>query len=610
MTRGGSTTAPALGEVLTGRIVARFVYASRGTDGWSVSSMVGSAPTQVVDEAIRHLERLNSPEGYALDPDELRDRRLVWAGGPGAPWRFLINSVAAGADASARPNNCFSDCLIVQRDPVADGTDPAAMWGSRDWLTPFGAQEVAAADLRPLGDIALHPAVASDADLSALVRFIAEDGQLPGFLFGVARMIESVHRAARNPSSTWIGVGQLVLAPILLSVLYDLLPYDVGWDVTCEIRKTPRTGATPSLVNLRLVESAALPIEPTAFAVTPDTTIADPEMIKCPMCGKEVSSWSDILVLCLTGLAGMLQVGETKAQAADLADLLGDYCAQLRRDRIPASQYPAMFSDERLPGEYARLTELFGRVHTHDHLLPRRYVPDPEKTMVLLRERAPDDLTHAIAARQLERLREQPVPQQLLSMLDLHIGLGDPPETAQAFLQRLSALRPESQHAIVTGRETVRSAVANRLLRSVAILGCTHYRGQDLPRGVTPKLVLWALNETGSDDWSEPIRSLDLLDKFLQSWVAVQPGQGAVTQLLVQTETDGVSSHPLGYLMTREALKPRDHEEAGYFLKFLEQARRTPWLPEGTSHALQDLEVRVRQAVGDEAMAQPGGWDA
>lgn len=591
-----SSSSSESGEVLTGRIAARFVYASRGIDGWGVSGQIGSVTDQVKDEAVSYLERLHSPQGYGSVAEHLRERRLVFAGSPGSPWRFLLNSMAAGADASGRSDNCFSDCLIVQSDKSANGIDPATLWDSASWLKPYGAEEVTAADPRASGGAALRLAGSPVTTLRRLVEFVVEERVAPGYLYAVARMVETLESPAARSAPTWVGVPQLGFAPILLSVLYGLLPFDVAWDASFEIRNAPLNPAGQSPVALRFIDAKLLPGGGNSFTVSPGTSARERRLQPCPTCGRPVTTWSDLLITCLTGLAAMLHEAETREEAASLADSLWRYCAMLRDERVPSSEYPNRFTDDRLPSQFFPLTKLFGAVVSHNHLQPRRYISDPDKVLAFLREHTPSDLTAAVAARQLERVAF-PMTAEVRAVLEFHVNAGDPPEAAQGLLERLSSVRTDSWKSISSQPHLV-GAVADRLLRAVAILGCTHYDAAPFPRSLNANHIAWALKRAGTGDWGQPIRNLELFDKFLQSWVAVQPGLGEVTRVLTQRDPGGPFA--MGYTMMREALKPTDAIEGEYYLKFLEQVRRTPGgLPRATDEAVRDLQIRVRQAFGD-----------
>ena len=89
------------------------------------------------------LPRFPSPEDVVAFP-----RRMVYAPGPigAACW----HTAPAGSDASGRPGNVFAH-VILDRQPAAERRiRPIEFWRSSDWLTPYGAEGVVAAEL-PVG---------------------------------------------------------------------------------------------------------------------------------------------------------------------------------------------------------------------------------------------------------------------------------------------------------------------------------------------------------------------------------------------------------------------------------------------------------------------------
>lgn len=166
----------------------------------------------------------------------------------------------------------------------------------------------------------------------------------------------------------------------------------------------------------------------------------------------------------------------------------------------------------------------------------------------------------------------------------------------------------DSWHLLSSSPAPLGGVVAGRLLRAVAILGCTHYASSAFPRAITPNHITWALSAASNREWAEPILHLELFDKFLQSWVAPQPGLGDVTALLSQPKPGGASS-PVGYLMMRDALDHAEMANGSYYLRFLDRSLRIPGqLSQATDGALRDLQRVIRQALGDERAAAPGGW--
>lgn len=148
------------------------------------------------------------PQFPTPDQVQARTRRLMYTpvdGGRGAYW----HTVAAGADGSGRPGNVFAHTLL-EAESVPAPHRPIDRWCSPDWLVPYGARDVVAAEfsshtVRP-GDVVTRDTVIDfllDPDvwrvslfavlLDAAVRAIAGG---PPVVFGA----ESVESAAM-----WIG---------------------------------------------------------------------------------------------------------------------------------------------------------------------------------------------------------------------------------------------------------------------------------------------------------------------------------------------------------------------------------------------------------------------
>ncbi len=626
MTLGESGPKNSVGEVLSGRVVARFTYTSRGSAGWGVAGSVGSAPKQVMNEAIGFIEQLSSPVGYEAPPDHARDARLLWTKSESGPWRFLLNSVSAGTDASERPNNCFTDCLIVQADDSSDGADPAAFWGTETWIKPYGADEVASVDLAALGKTALEP-VASPAQLPVLVDYLTREGQGLGYLDGLIRMVFAVFQNREAAKSTWIGIerppqaeadalaglASLQVGKNLMSVLFELLPFDVAWDTTFEIRYTRDTPLShASSVALHLMPSGYLPETNGCVLIGSETLGLEREMVACDTCGQAIHTWADVLILCLEQLESMVASGE-RDSAVRLAGQLNDYCRQLRLERIPAGQYPDMFLPSILADRNRDLAALLdGRHFSHEHLLAHAYVPNLEEVVDELAQCTPDDLTYAVADRQFERHSGGRLPDSAEHVLQVHRLLGQPPADAQQYLERVSAaLNDQAFVRVLNSGGPLRSGVAGRVLRSLAILACSDYTAARLPERIDAALVLWALSHHNSKEWGAPIRHPELFDKYLRCWVSVQGIPGDVSHLLSRPPTrHNGSSFPLGYELTRMALEPANEGMAGIYLDLLDEAKRTTGIDAIGFDALSHLQRWVRSATGDGAFVMTEGQHA
>ncbi|MGO4203662.1 hypothetical protein AB4Z09_18295 [Rhodococcus sp. TAF43] len=143
-------------------------------------------------------------------PEEVQARphRLMYApvsSERGAYW----HTVPAGADGSGRPGNVFAHTFLDAAPPVAEHR-PIDLWRSPDWLIPFGAREVLAAELPPhppqpgaavsrdaVIDFLLDPSVWRVSLFSVLLDAVAGaiDGG-PAVVFGAERI---------DSAALWIG---------------------------------------------------------------------------------------------------------------------------------------------------------------------------------------------------------------------------------------------------------------------------------------------------------------------------------------------------------------------------------------------------------------------
>ena len=625
------------GQVLAGTIVGRFIYTSEGSAGWRVSSSIGGLLAEVQQEAIRHSQRLTSPQGFGLPDPSQRNRRLGWLGQPHSQWRFLMNSIAAGADASGRPNNCVNDCIVVRRDVNAAGADPASFWSSPDWSTPYGAQEVSTLDLRKVSS-GLEPRPSEAVDVAQLVTFLLEGRRSAGYLLGLAALIDIVEQ---NAGSWWVGTADDVRAvgPILLSSLYHMLPADIGWNVTSEIwhLNDGEVNAAGDEALLRFAGSERLPAGARTLQISDSTTWSPRAPKVCQDCGQRQWAWSDVLTTALHHLASLILKGAPTQEIARLAGQLSSYCQVLREQGVTSEDFVGRFAVDALPAQYSEISSLVGAVVTHDHIRVVDYVSDPAAGTEKLRNEPPSDVTHLMA--QWFRSPEGQFggfaggpggqgqfggfaggpggqgqfggfaggpggqgqfgapeiaaeePDQ--SVLNLHLALGDGPEQAFRWLMHWSSLG-DPERRVVSADPSVRGAVCGRILRSVAVVAVAHFNA---PGRLTlsARDVEFCLDQAATGDWWEPIAAVDLLDHFLQAWtesVAVS----AVSELLVTPMHRGGVTFPLGYWMAREALQPRDAELAGHYLGTI--ARQVfPGADRHVRAALEDLSLHVRRSA-------------
>ncbi|MGJ3509667.1 hypothetical protein [Enemella sp. A6] len=191
--------------------------------GWQVKQTIGglnpdevqylSARVATQLDAGAELPRFPTPEQIAALP-----RRMRHAGaGALAPGTITWHTAPAGFDASGRPGNVFAHVLL-DRDGTPAGVRPILTWRSPDWLTPYGAEQVLAAELqrpeppRPgvltpeaVADLLFAPRTGHLAVLQVLLdaTMAALEGG-PMVVLGVSDL---------EQAATWIAAVQLMMAP-------------------------------------------------------------------------------------------------------------------------------------------------------------------------------------------------------------------------------------------------------------------------------------------------------------------------------------------------------------------------------------------------------------
>ena len=116
--------------------------------GWQVKQCSPQLTEQTVNALVARvptaLELVAEPSPFPT-PAEIAalPRRLLYAGLADDRWRRAWwHSTPAGADASGRTGNVFTQCLVS-----TEQVRPISLWRSPGWSTPFGAAEVAASTL-------------------------------------------------------------------------------------------------------------------------------------------------------------------------------------------------------------------------------------------------------------------------------------------------------------------------------------------------------------------------------------------------------------------------------------------------------------------------------
>ncbi|PXW31298.1 UNVERIFIED_CONTAM: hypothetical protein DES50_10564 [Williamsia faeni] len=119
--------------------------------GWQVKDQVGDMTVSDVDAMTARIVTkfdVDPPLPQYPTPADIDDRpvRLAYdviGTGAGVYW----HTVAAGTDGSGRPGNVFAHVVFDDAYRAQPALRPIELWGSPDWLRPYGAQEVRAITL-------------------------------------------------------------------------------------------------------------------------------------------------------------------------------------------------------------------------------------------------------------------------------------------------------------------------------------------------------------------------------------------------------------------------------------------------------------------------------
>ena len=116
--------------------------------GWGVAAASPNLPPDVRDRllagVVNRIDELVPTDEFAKR-HELDARVRCFSYKPDVQGGTWWHAVVAGKDATGRPGNVFTHALTVTE--LEPGLRPVDLWGSKEWLMPFGATEVAAARL-------------------------------------------------------------------------------------------------------------------------------------------------------------------------------------------------------------------------------------------------------------------------------------------------------------------------------------------------------------------------------------------------------------------------------------------------------------------------------
>ncbi|MDJ0412836.1 hypothetical protein [Rhodococcus opacus] len=140
-------------------------------------------------DSVQALPQFPTPADIAARP-----RRLVYA--PTETGGCYWHTAPAGADASGRPGNVFAHVVVDRGSDAA--VRPIERWGSPDWLAPYGADAVAAAELPDSA-----PAPGGIIDRAAILDFLLDPGTWRVGVLGV--LLDAVDQAMHGGPGVVLG---------------------------------------------------------------------------------------------------------------------------------------------------------------------------------------------------------------------------------------------------------------------------------------------------------------------------------------------------------------------------------------------------------------------
>lgn len=551
-----------------GRIVGRFIYTSRGVDGWAIATQAGEVVPEVAREAQAYIERITGPAVRVgqVPPLAERPRRMVWAGNDDGQWRFVINTVLAGNDSSMRPNNNVTDCLLVRRgaEVLGPATDPAQLWGSPGWLTPYGADEVAKLDF---GAAEFDPLAVQVPDGPTPLVALAELATMerdPSLIYNVASLVHAIDTATRGAGWTprTVIVDDVSFAPIFLGAALSVVPREVGWRLTFEIRKGLEPVAEPT-VRLVLVERAREGsrhdsgdvLELAAGQEQPRVVAPD----ICRTCGQPRETWASVVTACLVGVGLMITAepdsGKATAAIAELVQLM----SELAGAGVPAEEVAGHFRPGSLePGRQQALAAVVGPVggwqaldmeHGHVVVIPadpgpsqpstgERLLADPAARQVaawqLLRSQDPGEASWRIAEWLLDRRGER-AGKGADPIIECHALLGDPRATSLDLIDRFvefhSRFAPEFQ-ATLDSDEFGYPFGAYQIFLGAVLKSAAEGRVVDGLAEIAPAEVASFATRISRPTWHLPLLSPQGALPLLQVWWGKRARAGSIAAML------------------------------------------------------------------------------
>ncbi|MGW5152495.1 GAP1-N2 domain-containing protein [Rhodococcus koreensis] len=293
-----------------------------------------SEKTLLLDWISTQLEPVTPLPPFPTQADiERLPRRLLYVPLPGNR-AVYCHTVLAGADPAGRPGNIFAH-LLLNRDN-SGSERPIELWGSQDWLTPYGQTNVGAAEF----ESALpRPRTGSVATRTAALDFILDPDTWRIGVLSV--LLDAVKHALRGGPRIVLACETPASAARWIAAVSHFMPAvaarDLGWstfDRAATVAATLRRGL--HVVAVPVQDASAIEdderrvlIDVTADVVSGELGGADHRTNRGARI--TVTEWSELAQLVLGG-HDVGDAGHTLADADSVADSLGR--------QVPSVEWP------------------------------------------------------------------------------------------------------------------------------------------------------------------------------------------------------------------------------------------------------------------------------
>lgn len=189
--------------------------------GWQVKEEVGELTRSERDElTARVVTRFDVGEPLPTfpTPDQIavRPARLSY-GRVGKDAGGYWHTVDAGKDATGRPGNVAAHAVLDRQLDAVSAHRPIQLWGSPEWLRPYGATEVTAAVLPHVDHPAANPAIIADAVVAFLTATMARLSVFRVLLDAVAAALSGGRRVVVATTDLDSGVHWIAALSFFMS---------------------------------------------------------------------------------------------------------------------------------------------------------------------------------------------------------------------------------------------------------------------------------------------------------------------------------------------------------------------------------------------------------